>query len=79
MILLQLCSELVAVRRINDWSTTRGGPMLAMKLRYYVYLMVCVAVLVMLVFNPRLMAASGIPAACASLVELARQLLAAVR
>ena len=53
--------------------------MLAMKLRYYVYLMVCVAVLVMLVFNPRLMAASGIPAAFASLVELAHQLLAAAR
>ena len=53
--------------------------MFAMKLRYYVYLMVCVAVLVMLVFNPRLMAASGIPAAFASLVELAHQLLAAAR
>lgn len=53
--------------------------MLAMKLRYYVYLVIGVALLVTLVVDPRLMAASGIPAACASLVELSHRLFAAFR
>jgi hypothetical protein len=46
--------------------------MLGMKLRFYVYLVVCMALLVMLVLDPHLLASSGIAAAFASLVAMVR-------
>jgi hypothetical protein len=73
---LQSCSELVAVRLMNNRRTTgeqkRGSAMLGIKLRFYFYLVVCAALLVMLVFDPHLLASSGIAAAFASVVALLR-------
>jgi hypothetical protein len=46
--------------------------MLGMKMRFYVYLAVCAALVVMLVLDPHLLAASGIAAAFASLVAVLR-------
>jgi hypothetical protein len=55
--------------------------MLAMKFRFYLYLVICVALLVMLVLDPRLLAlaTSSLTAACEKPVALVRGAFAALR
>jgi hypothetical protein len=50
----------------------RGGAMLGMRLRFYVYMVLCAALLVMFVLDPHLLASSGIAAGFASIVAMLR-------
>jgi hypothetical protein len=52
--------------------------MLGMKLRFYVYVVICAALVVMLVLEPNLLASSGVAAAFASGVASLRAAFAAL-